>query len=166
MEQECSVLRQGTGSSAGVIAAEVQSSRQMTWTWGAQIWSSITSTLATTHPSSNHPGELPLASVRRWKKTVGQVIKQGLGEKSSSPWSSAVVLVKKKDGSTRCCVDYRALNKVTVKDSYPLPHVNDTLDALAEVKWFSTLDLKLGYHQVEMAEEDKEKTAFTFGRGL
>ncbi len=65
---------------------------------------------------------------------MGKVIKQGLVEKSSSPWSSAVVLVKKKDGSTRCCVDYRAVNEVTVKNSYPLPCVDDTLDALAEVK--------------------------------
>ena len=100
------------------------------------------------------------------EKAVSELIAQGVVERSQSPWSSAVVLVRKKDGSTRCCVDYRALNNVTIKDSYPLPRVDDTLDALAGAKWFSTLDLKSGYHQVEMAEEDKEKAAFSSGRGL
>ena len=63
-------------------------------------------------------------------------------------------------------MDYRALNDATEKDSYPLPHIDDTLDALAGACWLSTLDLKSGYHQVEMAEEDKAKTAFSFGQGL
>ncbi|KAK3893315.1 hypothetical protein Pcinc_002871 [Petrolisthes cinctipes] len=79
---------------------------------------------------------------------------------------SAVVLVRKKDGSVRCCVDYRALNEVTVKDAYPLPRIDDTLDALSGAKWFSTLDMKAGYHQVKVAEKDREKTAFSYGRGL
>ena len=120
---------------------------------------------------NSHPIKQParrIAPARRqeMEATVGELISQGVVERSNSPWSSAVVLVKKKDGTTRCCVDYRALNDVTVKDSYPLPRVDDTLDALVGAQWFSTLDLKSGYHQVEMAEEDKEKTAFTFGQGL
>ena len=77
-----------------------------------------------------------------------------------------LVLVMKKDGTQRLCVDYRALIDVTVKNSYPLPRIDDTLDALLGARWFSTLDLKSGYHQVEMAEEDKPKTAFSFGQGL
>ena len=70
---------------------------------------------------------------------------------SNSPWASPVVLVKKKDGTTRFCVNYRKVNAVTRKDGYPLPRVDDTLDTLAGSKWFSTLDLISGYWQVEMS---------------
>ncbi|GFW36446.1 retrovirus-related Pol polyprotein from transposon 297 [Trichonephila clavipes] len=84
----------------------------------------------------------------------------------SSPWASPIVLVRKKDGSTRFCVDYRKLNDVTKKDSYPLPRIDDTLINLSGHKWFSTLDLKSGYWQVEIHPEDREKTAFTSGQGL
>ena len=93
---------------------------------------------------------------------VDAMVQQGVVEQSDSPWCSPVVLVEKKDGTPRFCVDYRALNEVTVKDSYPLPRIDDTLDALAGVTWFSTLNLKSGYYQVEMEEEDK-KTDFSFG---
>ncbi|GBN42631.1 Transposon Ty3-I Gag-Pol polyprotein [Araneus ventricosus] len=87
-------------------------------------------------------------------------------EESSGPWASPIVLVKKKDGSTRFCVDYRKLNEITKKDSYPLPRIDDTLDALKGSQWFTTLDLKSGYWQVEILPEDREKTAFTTGQGL
>ena len=77
-----------------------------------------------------------------------------------------MVLIRKKDGSTRFCVDYRKLNNVTRKDSFPLPRVDVTLDALNGAKWFSTLDLKSGYWQIELDSADKEKAAFSFGQGL
>ena len=87
-------------------------------------------------------------------------------EPSKSSWASPVVLVTKKDGSLRLCVDFRLVNSLTLKDSYPLPRIDDSIDALRGPKWFSTLDLASGYWQVPMASEDMEKTAFATPFGL
>lgn len=109
---------------------------------------------------------LPRVKQEEARKIVNKMEEQGIIEPSQSPWSSPVVLVRKKDGSTRFCVDYRRLNDVTRKDSYPLPRIDDTIDNLAGSKWFSTLDLRSGYWQIRMDPRHKEKTAFTTGRGL
>ena len=96
---------------------------------------------------------------------VEMMKKQGLIEDSQSDWASNVVLAKKKDGSLRFCLDYRQLNSRTVKDTYPLPLISYCLDALGGSKWYSTFDLRSGYHQVIMAPEDAEKTTFLTRRG-
>ncbi|GBN83301.1 Retrovirus-related Pol polyprotein from transposon 297, partial [Araneus ventricosus] len=117
-------------------------------------------------PIKQYPRRLPLAKKEEAERLVKEMVDNGIIEESSGPWASPIVLVKKKDGSTRFCVDYRKLNEITIKDSYPLPRIDDTLDALNGSQWFSTLDLKSGYWQVEIQPEDKEKTAFTTGQGL
>jgi len=117
-------------------------------------------------PIKHAPRRIAPARREEMQRSVMEMEAQGVVERSDSPWSSPVVLVTKKDGTKRFCVDYRSLNNVTAKDSYPLPRMDDTLDAMAGARWFSTLDLKSGYHQVEMAREDKAKTAFSFGQGL
>ena len=96
---------------------------------------------------------------------VEQMLQNGVIQPSSSPWSSPVVMVKKKDGSWRFCVDYRKLNSVTHRDAYPLPRIDSTLDSLAGSKLFTTLDLASGYWQVEMEPDDKQKTAFSTTKG-
>ena len=97
---------------------------------------------------------------------VQEMLEQGIVKHSSSPWASPVVLVAKKDGSTRFCVDYRKLNAVTKLDVHPLPRIDDSLDLLAETKYFSTLDLASGYWQVGMDPDSQEKTAFATDVGL
>ena len=117
-------------------------------------------------PIKQPPRRIGPVRRKEMEEAVEKLRRQGVIEKSFSPWSSNVVLVRKRDGTTRCCIDYRALNSVTLKDSYPLPRVDDTLDSLAGAQWFGTLDMTSGYHQVKLREQDKSKTAFSFGQGL
>ena len=100
------------------------------------------------------------------QKMIQGMLQQGIIEPSGGAWASPIVLVRKKDGSYRFCVDFRRLNSVTKKDVHPLPRIDDALDTLSGSKWFSTLDLASGYWQVEMDPADKEKTAFITPFGL
>jgi len=79
---------------------------------------------------------------------------------SVSPWGAPVLLVKKKDGSMRLCVDYRQLNKVTINNRYPLPRIDDFMDQLVGAEVFSKIDLRSGYHQIRVKAEDVSKIAF------
>lgn len=95
------------------------------------------------------------------------MLEKGIVEPSTSPWSSPIVMVPKKDGSWRFCVDYRKLNSVTTRDAYPLPYVSNILDKLRDARYLSSLDIKSAYFQVPLEESSKEKTAFTVpSRGL
>jgi hypothetical protein len=100
------------------------------------------------------------------KEQIDMLQKMGMIEESDSDWASRLVLVTKKDGSTRVCVDYREVNKLTKRDAYPAPQIEQTLDQLRRAKHFSSLDGEKGYYQVKMTNHAKEVTAFRSPFGL
>ncbi|KAK6172537.1 hypothetical protein SNE40_016172 [Patella caerulea] len=117
-------------------------------------------------PIRQPPRRTPLGFQTEEKGHLRQLLDNGTVVPSTSEWASPVVLVRKKDGGVRWCIDYRKINDVTTKDSYPLPNISDCLDTLAGASIFTTLDLQTGYHQIEVAPEDQNKTAFTTRYGL
>ena len=115
----------------------------------------------TTGPSIRLPFRRQNPVIREIEQQqVKEMLRDEVIRPSASPWASPVVMVKKKDGSMRFCVDFRKLNDATIKDAHPLPRIDDTLESLYGSQYFTTLDLKSGYWQVPIKEEDKEKTAF------
>ena len=118
------------------------------------------------HPVRQRARRVPPIQREEMRQLLRDMLKRDVIQPSASPWASPVVLVRKRDGSLRFCIDYRKLNAVTRKDAYPLPRIDDTLETLAGSRWFTTLDLLSGYWQVEVAEEDREKTAFCTQEGL
>jgi len=94
------------------------------------------------------------------KAQLAELLEKGFIRPSVSPWGALVLFVKKKDGSLRLCIDYRELNRVTVKNKYPLPRIDDLFDQLRGAGVFSKIDLRSGYHQVRVAKQDISKTAF------
>ena len=117
-------------------------------------------------PIRQQARRVPLPRRETVHTLLNDMLEKGIISPSKSPWASPIVLVKKKDGSIRFCIDYRKINGVTRKDAYPLPRVDDTLDTLTGSTWFTTIDLRSGYWQVEVAPKDREKTAFCTQEGL
>ena len=119
---------------------------------------------------NQEPIKQPYRNLLHHRKVISEEVEANLKKKiiqpSNSPWASPVVIVRKKDGSIRFCVDYRGLNAVTKKDSYPLPRIDETLAALKGSVLFTTLDLQSAYSQIPVKKEDIEKTAFSCHEGL
>jgi len=108
----------------------------------------------------------PSAHLQAIDKHVADMQRQGIIEPACGPWASNIVLAEKKDGTLRCCVDYRQLNDATRKDAYPLPRTDVCLNAMSGSHWFSTFDLRSSYHQVALDPNDVDKTAFITCRGM
>ncbi len=117
-------------------------------------------------PPCRAPYRLAPHELAELQKTLKELLNKGLIRHSTSPFGLPVLFVRKKDGSLRMCIDYRALNNITVKNRYPLPHPEDLLNQVAGAKWFSVIDLKSGYHQVRIKAGDEHKTAFRTRFGL
>ena len=108
-------------------------------------------------PIAKRPYRMAVSELAELKKKLGELQESGFIRPSSSPWGAPVLFVKKKDGSMRMCVDYRALNEVTIKNKYPLPRIDDLFDQLKGAKYFSKIDLRSGYHQLKIKESDNQK---------
>lgn len=117
-------------------------------------------------PVKLKPYRTPMHKREIVDKAIDEMLGANIISRSHSPWSFPIVVVDKKDGSKRFCVDFRALNRITKKISYPLPLIDDLLAQVGNAKYFSSYDLKSGYWQVLMENQDKEKTAFACHRGL
>lgn len=111
-------------------------------------------------PPSRPTYRLSASELIELKKQLEELTKAGFIQPSKSPFGAPILFVKKKDGTMRMCIDYRALNNITIKNSYPLPRVDELFDRLQGAKYFSKIDLRSGYHQIRIQPEDVPKTAF------
>ena len=118
------------------------------------------------HPRRSAPRRVPFALTEEMARQITHMQSAGVIQPSASPWASPVVMVKKKDGMHRFCIDYRQLNAVTKADTYPLPRIDDLLDQLGQCHYFTALDLASGYWQIRMSPRSREKTAFVTPQGL
>ena len=118
-----------------------------------------------TRPISIPPYRMAPAELRELKAQLQELLNKGFIRPSASPWGAPVLFVKKKDGSFRMCIDYRQLNKVTIKNKYPLPRIDDLFDQLQGACVFSKIDLRSGYHQLKIRATDVPKTAFRMRYG-
>ena len=113
-----------------------------------------------TTPVSMQPYRMAPIELKELKAQLEELLKKGFIRPSVSPWGAPVLFVKKKDGTLRLCVDYRQLNKVTIKNKYPLPRIDDLFDQLKDAGVFSKIDLRLGYYQLKVKDTAVPKTAF------
>ena len=113
-----------------------------------------------TTPISRAPYRMAPLELRELKTQLQELLEQGFVRLSVSPWGAPVLFVRKKDGSLRLCIDYRMLNQVTVKNRYPLPLIDDLFDQLGGATVYSKIDLRSGYHQLRIRDDDVPKTAF------
>ncbi|GJS42874.1 putative reverse transcriptase domain-containing protein [Tanacetum coccineum] len=120
---------------------------------------------APTAPVSRAPNRLAPSEMKELSEQLKELLEKGFIRPSSSPWGAPVLFVKKKDGSFRMCIDYHELNKLTVKNRYPLPRIDDLFDQLQGLSLYSKIDLRLGYHQLRVREEDIPITAFRMRYG-
>ena len=118
-----------------------------------------------TEPISRAPYTMAPAELKELKVKMEEMVNKGFVRPSTSPWGAPVLFVKKKDGSIRLCIDYRELNKVTIRNQYSLPRIDDLFDQLQGAKVFSKIDLRSGYHQLRVHDEDVSKTAFRIRYG-
>jgi len=116
--------------------------------------------LPETRPISKAPYRMAPAELKELKLQLQELLDKGFIKPSISPWGAPVLFVKKKDGTMRLCIDYRQLNRVTIRNQYPLPRIDDLFDQLQGARVFSKIDLKSGYHQLKVKKEDVTKTAF------
>jgi hypothetical protein len=113
-----------------------------------------------TKPIAQSPYRMADVKLKLLKAELDSLLEKEFIQPSSSPWGSLALFVPKKDGTQRLCVDYRALNAVTIKNKYSLPRIDDLMDQLRQAKFFSKIDLRSGYHQMTIQLEDIYKTAF------
>ncbi|KAL0556085.1 hypothetical protein IC582_004592 [Cucumis melo] len=113
-----------------------------------------------TAPISQAPYRMAPSELKELKMQLQELVNKGYIRPSVSPWGAPVLFVKKKDGTLRLCIDYRQLNKVTIRNKYPLPRIDDLFDQLRGATLFSKIDLRSGYHQLKVRESDIAKTAF------
>ena len=116
-------------------------------------------------PPNRAPYRLGPAEQTEMREQVQDLLMQGFVQPSMSPYGAPILFVPKKDGRWRMCIDYRALNKQTIKDRFPLPRIDELLDRLGRAKFFTKLDLASGYHQIAVRKEDIPKTAFRTATG-
>ena len=113
-----------------------------------------------TEPIERMPYRMSTPELQELKMQLKELLDLGLIRPSVSPWGAPVIFIRKKDGSWRLCIDYRQLNKATIKNQYPLPRIDDLFDQMKGAMVFSKIDLRSGYHQLRIKEDDVPKTAF------
>jgi len=117
-------------------------------------------------PISYRPRRLSYSDKQKLQEILDDLLKENIIRPSNSPYASPIVLVHKKNGELRLCIDYRELNKITIKDNFPTPLIEDQLDRLRDKQYFTSLDLRNGFHHVKVAESSIKYTAFITPRTI